>query len=75
MPQAEGSDLATQPTIGPLPKFPQDPAPLGSTLAKINKRQLPAAGFTHFWSPMDTVELKRDLELLSDRLGKTQDYL
>ena len=24
---------------------------------------------------MDTVELKRDVEVLSDRLGKTQEYL
>jgi hypothetical protein len=24
---------------------------------------------------LDTVDLKRDLDLLTDRLGKTQDYL
>jgi hypothetical protein len=24
---------------------------------------------------MDTTELKRDIELLNDRLGKTQEYL
>ncbi|MEH1927803.1 hypothetical protein [Nostoc sp.] len=47
------------------------------TPAKINKEQFsnPKRSISHSASTMEVLELKREIETLSSRLGKTQDYL